>query len=55
MDASILNNTFDRVVDTEKHLDQLQKRQTYLDGLLDKLLGTNKDSNDKIIKEKIKN
>lgn len=42
MDSEVINNTLEKISETEKNLDKLCQKQTYLESMLDTLLNVKK-------------
>jgi hypothetical protein len=43
MDSEVINNTLEKISETEKNLDKLCQKQTYLESMLDTLLNVKKE------------
>jgi len=43
-DEEFIDNTYQKICDTDKNLEKLQERQSYLDNMLDALLGLKKEN-----------
>ena len=44
MDSEVINNTLEKISETEKNLDKLCQKQTYLESMLDTLLNVKKEA-----------
>ena len=43
MDSEVINNALEKISETEKNLDKLCQKQTYLESMLDTLLNVKKE------------
>ena len=44
MNSEVINNTLEKISETEKYIDKFCEKQTYLESMLDSLLNMKKES-----------